>query len=411
MIGVERAPAARAGEAAQRLARTHEHRVMAAAHPVAWRLSRLATRFDPDLCFAPGFGYVVSGAEMLREILVDPRRFRKDGSASVGAIATQVFGETAFINMEGPSHAELRRTLQAIFAPAAVDASVGRHGAPLFDSLRERLLAGEIVDLAHFSKIAAATAVVGALLPNSGPHLEARALALHDAATRLAGLLSLRLRRLSAAELTEARALTDDMLRGPASSSDDGVTGLLRGAGMDASSVRGVTAMLMVAGMETTSVALARVTALLSDTGWWPRVDSDSATSVLDEALRYVSPLPGMTRTVAEDCEIHGRLFRRGRTLVGHIYNAVRDARVIERGNDFDPDRAIPTSLRQLWFGAGTHFCIGMPLARAVLTTTISGLAELGGVEVVARQPAARVLIPAYARLLVRRSSPPRETT
>jgi cytochrome P450 len=266
--------------------------------------------------------------------------------------------------------------------------------------------------MARLSKVAAATAVVGVLSPTSGERLgEVRALELHEAATRLVGLLSLRPRPLAGRELAEADALTCELLRFPAPDEGDGVTGLMAGAGMDAASARGVTAMLMIAGMETTSVALARMTALLSDAAWWPRVAPEAVTPVLGEGLRYLSPLPVVTRTVAEDCEVRGRRFRQGRTVVAHIYNAVRDARVIERGDDFDPERPIPTSLRQLWFGAGTHFCIGMPLAQAVLTKIISGLAELGGVDVVARQPAAGVLIPAYARLLVRRSSPSRETT
>ena len=379
---------------------------MAAAHPLAWRISRIAPRLDPDICFVPGLGYVVSGAEILREILLDSDRFRKDGAASVGAIVTQVFGPIALTNMEGPAHADIRRELQALFAPGRAETVVAEAVASSLDSLRKTLHAGEVVDLARFSKVAAATVGAHVIGSTTGDVTERRALEMHGAATCLAGLLSLRMRPLSPGQLDRARTHLEDLCRGTGGApGSPTVAEHLRSTGLDAESIRGLTAMLMVAGMETTSVALARVTALLSDCGWWPRLAAEAVvpTSVIDEAFRYVSPLPAVTRTVAADCEVRGRRLGGGRTLLGHLYNAVRDSRVIARGDDFDPDRAIPVSLRQLWFGAGAHFCIGMPLARALLVQVIGALSEIGGVDIVDRRPASRVLIPTYARLLVRR--------
>ena len=69
----------------------------------------------------------------------------------------------------------------------------------------------------------------------------------------------------------------------------------------------------------------------------------------------------------------------------------------------FNPDRPHPKELRQLWFGAGPHFCLGMPLAKAEIDAVLGMVLDLGGVRVVSRRAARRVLIPGYRSLVVRR--------
>ena len=394
--------------AAQRKARSWERRVLVSAHPIFWPISQLAGRLGPDVCMVPGLGYIVSGAESLRAILGDVRRFRKDGPAGAAAAITQVLGPTALANMDGPAHTELRRLLGPMLSRDKAAWVLTVVAEQLLSSLKTRLAAGEAVDLAHASRILVTSAIHA--MTSSRPAHQLRqvdALQLHGTATRLAGLLSVRLRPLTGTELDRARALRDTLLRGvdtPANS-DDAATlpGRLRASGLDPAEVRGVVAMLFLGGVETTSAALPRIVALLTDIGHWPQL-TDRRASVertVDEALRCISPLPGFTRTVAENCEVRGHRFRAGRSVIGHIYNAVRDRRVIDRGDEFDADRATPVLLRQLWFGAGVHFCIGMPVARELALETVRMLASLGGVQILQRRPERRVLIPAYRELLV----------
>jgi len=398
-------------DAAQGRARRREQHVMAAAHRFAWHASRLSARWDPDIFAVPGLGYVVSGAEALREVLLDAERFRKDRSASTGAIVTQVFGPCAVVNMEGTNHLELRGHLQGLLSPNCARRLVAEGTEATLGGVRARLAAGGPVEMASASKIAAAKLIVSTIRPDIHSLSDDRASEIHRATTRLAALISFPLRPLSNDALGRARDLQDELLGdvcgGPSSPGSGTVPGLLSQAGYSADEVRGVVAMLMIAGMETTSVALVRTAALLSDLGWWPRLHSnpERAESFVDEALRYVCPLPVSTRTVATDCEVRGHRLRAGRTLVGNLYHAVRDERVIERGDHFDPDRPVPPVVRHLWFGAGAHFCVGMPLARAFLVEAIGTLAEMGGVEVLERRAARRVLLPTYSRLLVKRRS------
>jgi len=385
---------------------------MTAAHPFAWRVNRLAGRIGPDVCAVPGLGYVVSGAELLRAVLLDVKRFRKDGPSSAGAVITQVLGPVALANMDGPAHTELRRLLRPFFTRNRTERILAEAAERLMFSLKERLVAGEAVDLAHASNTA-----VGAVMhamATSGSNLlsEHDALRLHRTATSLAGVLSSRLRPLTRSECNRAIDLRDALIEGLSTSATSAgpgtLTGRLRDAGLDATAVQGVLAMLLVAGMETTSAALSRVLAVLTDVGCWKNLTSRSAIQhAVDEALRYVCPLPVFTRTVVEECELGSHRLRAGRSLVGNIHNALRDGRVIERGDEFDPDRAAPPILRQLWFGMGAHACIGMPLARTFVLQTVRMLASLGGVEVVERVPHRRVLIPAYRKLLVTRRVTP----
>ena len=67
-----------------------------------------------------------------------------------------------------------------------------------------------------------------------------------------------------------------------------------------------------------------------------------------------------------------------------------------------DPHRTIPRELRAIWFGAGLHFCIGAPIARAEIRALLELLAAVPGLHIVGRRPA-RGLFPAYRELWVRR--------
>ena len=68
----------------------------------------------------------------------------------------------------------------------------------------------------------------------------------------------------------------------------------------------------------------------------------------------------------------------------------------------FNPGEPIPAQARQLWFGAGPHFCIGMPLAMAEITATMEVLLDRFAQRpwvIASRVVSTRVLIPGYRKL------------
>jgi hypothetical protein len=67
----------------------------------------------------------------------------------------------------------------------------------------------------------------------------------------------------------------------------------------------------------------------------------------------------------------------------------------------FDPGANAAASLKQLWFGAGSHFCLGASLAMAQVRVTLDALLAAGPLEIVSRRAARGVLIPSYVALEV----------
>jgi cytochrome P450 len=159
----------------------------------------------------------------------------------------------------------------------------------------------------------------------------------------------------------------------------------------------------MVAGTETAASAMARSAALLYDTGEQHRLIADPGLmeGAVREALRVTSPAPIIGRSVMADLEIGGRELRAGERIVVLTWTANNLA------GPYRVDRPYLPQNRQLWFGAGRHLCLGGPLARAELTRILQLLVGDGRpFEVVSRRYGRKVLIPAYAALVVRKVRP-----
>lgn len=115
------------------------------------------------------------------------------------------------------------------------------------------------------------------------------------------------------------------------------------------------------------------------------RSDPSLLATAIEEMLRFDAPLQLFHRFVYEEFAYSGVVLARGDT-VGFLYgSANRDSRAFERADQLDLGRQ-PN--RHLAFGAGTHFCLGAPLARLeleILFTTL--LKRLPGLRLEASQP------------------------
>ena len=89
--------------------------------------------------------------------------------------------------------------------------------------------------------------------------------------------------------------------------------------------------------------------------------------------LRFDPPLHLFTRFALEDVELFGHRFRRGDTVGCLLAAANRDPARFPDPGRFDP--AAPPG-PHLSFGAGIHFCVGAPLARAELGVALPILFE-----------------------------------
>jgi cytochrome P450 len=97
------------------------------------------------------------------------------------------------------------------------------------------------------------------------------------------------------------------------------------------------------------------------------------AETAIDEFLRFDAPLHLFERTATSDTEIGGVTVLTGQKIAALLGSANRDASVFERADEMDLTRN-PNA--HIGFGAGIHFCIGAPLARMEMSTSLPVLFE-----------------------------------
>ncbi|MFT5694375.1 MAG: cytochrome P450 [Myxococcota bacterium] len=95
------------------------------------------------------------------------------------------------------------------------------------------------------------------------------------------------------------------------------------------------------------------------------RKDRGLIPNMVNEMIRWQTPLAYMRRTAARDTELGGKQIKRGDRVVMWYVSGNRDDTVIDRANEFLIDRS--NSKQHLSFGLGVHFCMGSRMAEMQL--------------------------------------------
>ena len=103
--------------------------------------------------------------------------------------------------------------------------------------------------------------------------------------------------------------------------------------------------------------------ALATQPGLLDRVRGDLSLipALIEEAIRWTTPVKTFMRSAAEDTEIGGRKIGKGDWIMLCYASGNRDEDVFPNADTFDIDR---TPNKQLAFGMGAHLCLGQHLAR-----------------------------------------------
>ena len=101
-----------------------------------------------------------------------------------------------------------------------------------------------------------------------------------------------------------------------------------------------------------------------------PRAMAETA---VDEFLRFDAPLHLFERTATEDTEVGGVIVPAGQKIAALLGSANRDESIFDEADSLNLSRS-PNP--HIGFGAGIHFCIGAPLARMEMTTSLPMLLE-----------------------------------
>ena len=156
----------------------------------------------------------------------------------------------------------------------------------------------------------------------------------------------------------------------------DDLISVWAGAGMDPLTLMHETGLFIAGGAETTRTVIGRGLAVLAEhPDQWEAAAADPARvpGLVDELIRWVTPLNNMFRRVLRDDRIGDQSVQAGDRVMLVYPSANRDEAVFEEPFRFDIDRD-PNS--HLAFGQGTHFCIGANLARLELRLLFGALTE-----------------------------------
>jgi cytochrome P450 len=192
--------------------------------------------------------------------------------------------------------------------------------------------------------------------------------------------------------------MTGAVAAGWRSAPGDTLLGHCREVGLGLRETLGLATLLTVAGTQTAVSAMARTVALLHDTAEQERLRDEPwrLADAVREGLRVATPVPVITRSVSADIDVAGRRLRAGQRVLMLTYTANN----VHSG--FNLDRENPPESRQLWFGAGRHFCLGAAVGRAEVSALLQALLATGRPwRIVERRYGRRALIPTYARLRV----------
>jgi cytochrome P450 len=368
-------------------------------------LLRLGAAVPGGIRRVPRLGWVVTDPVLARAVLNDPRHFTLLGEGGVGHLWAQVLGDWVYDVFDGPGHADLRARSRELFTDATSRELVRRVMGPSVGAAMASLRAGGTVDLARLART-----LVGQLVADMlglGTQTDEHALEVFAAGERLAGL-ALR----SAASTTlppeiiaEAVPIIESLTREvPATfrrAPADTLLGRCRVLGLSLREARGLATLMMVAGTETAASAMGRIVALLHDTGQQRALFDDPAliTPAVWEGLRVTTPAPVIGRHVSAAVNVGGRRLPAGTRILLLTYVANN------RIGPFDINRRYVPEVRQLWFGAGRHLCLGAALARAEIGFLLRSLVDTGRPWLIeSRGYGATVLIPSYSSLRVRLS-------
>jgi cytochrome P450 len=121
---------------------------------------------------------------------------------------------------------------------------------------------------------------------------------------------------------------------------------------------------LLSAGLDTTVHALGHAFHCFAD---WPqeyaalRAEPSRIGGVLDEVVRYTSPVQTFFRTTTREVDVEGTTIPGGSKVLLFLAAANRDPRRWEEPDRFDVRRK---AIGHVGFGAGIHMCVGQMLAK-----------------------------------------------
>lgn len=284
------------------------------------------------------------------------------------------FQNAGFITMDGPRHDAHRKVVQPVSSPSnlrRMEPLIRAHAVEILDGLP----IGETFDWVDRVSIELTTRMIAAMF--DFPFEERRKLTFWGD-TAISGRYLLAERGMTfedrEAHLTECLETFTRLWkerRGKQPEELDFVTAMANADAMqdlDPVTYMGTLILLIVGGNDTTRNSISGgVVALNEHPEQYEKLrrHPELIPNMVDEIIRWQTPLSYMRRTATRDTELRGKQIRKGDKVVMWYLSGNRDESAIERAGEFLIDR--PNANRHLSFGLGVHFCMGSRVAQLQL--------------------------------------------
>ncbi|MEV4798571.1 cytochrome P450 [Nonomuraea sp. NPDC049421] len=332
-------------------------------------------------------GWVVTGYELTRQILADPRfssrreLMKHHPTVDYGDIEVPPAPPGEFLLMDEPRHGRYRKPLVGKFTVRRMRLLTERVEQVTAEHLDAMEKAGPTVDLVTaFAKPIPAIVICELL----GVPYEDRGFFQENIDKFLGGEVGDE--ELFAAYVATQQYLAELIAAKRADPTDDVLSDLLDSDLTD-EELKGMALILLSAGFDTTANMIALGTfALLQNPDQLAalRADPSLTDQAVEELLRYLTVAKQFFRVALEDVELGGHTITAGSTVVLSLSTANRDPDRFTDPHRLDVHRQEGGHLA---FSHGVHQCLGQQLARVELRVALPAL--LG------RFPALRLAVPA----------------
>ena len=304
----------------------------------------------PVLHLAPQKLWVLLGYDAVKRALTDTVCF----SSNVSATRGEHFEWLLF--MDPPRHTELRAIISRAFTSRSIAAL-----EPRIRELSRSLLSDDFDLVAEYATPLPMMVIAEMLgIPVGDWRRYAR---WSEAIVGLGNTISGENAEAAERAFEEANAEMHDMLPRFERRPDSLLTRL---DGLDELATLRFVQLLLAAGTETTTNTISNAMLCFAE-----HPEHRGHPNVVEEVLRYRSPVQLMLRATRCEVTIDGTTIPANQLVAACIGSANRDPKQFADPDRFDPDRA-PGHIA---FGHGIHFCLGAPLARLETRIALEDLA------------------------------------
>lgn len=338
-------------------------------------------RQEAPVCFIPAVGlWFVTRYQDVEFVGAHPELFSAELDDSP---VDRTFGSPTIITVDGELHRELRRALDSKYRPRQVstyiDGLVRPIAAGFLDGLADRARAELMADYLEPLSVLSLGSVLG-VAQLGAAQLRDWFWRLHQGVINFEGNPQREeIGTACSREIDEVLAPVFDRLE---AEGDDSTIAHLLHSGMPDGGCRArdfvmpTLKVILLGGMqEPGHGAGSTLVGLLSDPGQLAaaRADPGLLPAVVEEGLRWVSPIGTQTRQVAAGTELGGVRLPRGAAIGSLVSSANRDETKFADPNRFDIFRPRQVNIA---FGTGRHFCAGHAFSRALIKIAIEELLQ-----------------------------------